>query len=75
MDIFEAISRRKSVRKYKTTPIEKDIIEKIISAGSQAPSGNNVQPVEYVVVTDEKMRIKIASICDYGRFIAVAPRQ
>ena len=73
MDVFEAIAKRKSVRKYKTTPIGKETIEKIISAGSQAPSGNNVQPVEYVVVTDEKTRKKIADICDYGRFIAFAP--
>ena len=73
MDVFEAISKRKSVRKYKTTPVEKKAIEKIISAGSQAPSGNNVLPVEYIVVTNEKMRKKIANICDYGRFIADAP--
>ena len=73
MDVFEAISKRKSVRKHKTTPVEKEIIEKIVNAGIQAPSGNNVQPVEYVVVTDKNIRKRIADICDYGRFIAVAP--
>lgn len=73
MNVFEAISKRKSVRKYKAVPVEKEVIKKIINAGSQAPSGNNVQPVEYVVVTDEKMRKQIADICSYGRFIADAP--
>ncbi len=73
MDLFEVIAKRKSVRKYQTTPVAKETVERIIDAARRAPSGNNVQPVEYVVVTNPEMRKKLAETCDYGRFIAEAP--
>jgi len=28
MDVFEAISRRRSIRKYKTTPVEEEKLDK-----------------------------------------------
>jgi len=73
MDVLEALLKRRSVRKYKSTPVEKDIIKKIIDAGRLAPTARNIQPWEFVVVTDKKMREKIADITEYGKFIAQAP--
>ena len=37
MDVIEAIHGRRSIRSYATTPVERDIIESIISDAAQAP--------------------------------------
>lgn len=46
------ITNRRSIRKYKNIPVEKHLIEKILLAGSLAPSSKNRQPWHFVVVTD-----------------------
>ena len=73
MDALEAIAKRRSVRKYKTTPVPRELIEKVIDAGRRAPTAMNVQPWEFVVVTDQAMRESFADICDYGKFFSTAP--
>jgi len=72
MDVFEAIAKRHSVRKYNPTPVAREQIEKIVDAGRRAPTAMNVQPWEFVVVTDQKMRKTLAETCDYGKFFADA---
>ncbi len=73
MDFFETVARRKSVRHYRPDPVSREWIEKIVDAGRQAPSGNNVQPWEFVVVQDQEMRTKLSGICSAGKFIKEAP--
>ena len=62
MDIYTAIKSRRSVRKYKTDKVSKDIILKILDAANWAPSGMNEQPWEYLVVTGAKLD-KIREVC------------
>ncbi|MEM2964238.1 MAG: nitroreductase family protein [Candidatus Bathyarchaeia archaeon] len=73
MDALEAIRRRRSVRRFKPDPIPKETIEKLVDAGRWAPSGMNVQPWEFIAVTNPETRRRIAGITDYGKFIAQAP--
>jgi len=53
MDVFEAIEKRASVRELVPVEISGDDIRKILDAGRHAPSGMNVQPLEYIVVKDK----------------------
>lgn len=53
MDIMEAIHRRKSIRGFKTDPVSKDVLIRILEAGVRAPSAMNTQPWEFVVVTGD----------------------
>lgn len=53
MDIMEAIHRRKSIRGFKTDPVSKDVLTRILEAGVRAPSAMNTQPWEFVVVTGD----------------------
>ena len=73
MDALEALCTRRSVRRFKPDPLERSEIEKIVEAGRLAATANNLQPWEFVVVTEEAMRRKLAGITDYGKFIAQAP--
>ena len=73
LDALEAIRKRRSVRRYKPDPIPAEIIEKLADAGRWAPSAMNVQPWEFIAITDPNTRRRIAEITDYGKFIAEAP--
>lgn len=51
-DILRNIEQRKSVRKFTTLQVERDLVEMILKAGFEAPSGHNSQPVHLTVVRD-----------------------
>ena len=52
MELFEAISKRASVRKLKPVEIPEGDLERILDAGRRAPSGRNTQPVDFIVIRD-----------------------
>jgi nitroreductase len=47
---IKAIEGRRSIRKYKSIPVQIETINKIISAGIRAPSGKNKQPWRFIIV-------------------------
>lgn len=49
--MLNAISERRSIRKYKDIPVPQDLIEEILQAGILAPSSKNRQPWRFVVVS------------------------
>lgn len=53
-EFYQLLESRKSIRKFKTTPIPKETIEKILMAGMHAPSGKNHQNWRFFVCTGEK---------------------
>ena len=69
MIVTEVIKSRRSVRKYKDTKIPDAVITEIIECARMAPSGNNIQPWRFVVVTDPEIKKQIASFARWGRFI------
>ncbi|RTZ41587.1 nitroreductase [Candidimonas sp. SYP-B2681] len=52
--VFEAITSRRSVRGFLPEPVSDELISKILSAASYAPSGSNIQPWKVHVVTGAK---------------------
>ncbi|MGQ9479659.1 MAG: nitroreductase family protein [Thermoproteota archaeon] len=73
MNVIEAIRTRRSIRKYKDTPVEEEKIIQCLDAARWAPSANNSQPWEFIVVRDPESRKKLAEIHRYGRFMAESP--
>lgn len=51
--VIETIMARRSVRKYKDTPVERCKLEKIVECGVNAPSGMNKQPWQVRVVDNK----------------------
>ncbi len=68
MDALEAIKTRRSVRKYKSAPVPRELVEKVIEAGTYAASARSFQPWRVLVVTDEaeKARIRKANAAFMG---------
>ena len=73
MEALEAIRTRRSIRSFNEKPVSRETIEQIMDGARLAPSANNIQPWEFVVVTDQTARERIANATDYGKFIADAP--
>lgn len=60
MDLFDAIQGRKSIRRFKQTPVPDEDIKKILDAGRFAPSASNSQPWSFVIIKDRDILKKMA---------------
>ena len=56
MDIFEAIAKRRSIRKYKKQDVDDKLIGVLLWAAAQAPSAGNLQEWRFIVVRDERTK-------------------
>ena len=54
--LLKIIKSRRSIRKYKSDPVSLEDVMKVLEAARWAPSGNNSQPWEFVVVRDPGKR-------------------
>ena len=55
MDVYEAVMKRRSVRRFKDKPVPYDILEKCVDAGRLAPCARNDQLCEYIIVNDDQI--------------------
>jgi iodotyrosine deiodinase len=72
------LSRRRTVRHFSDRPIPKGVIEACVRAAGTAPSGANLQPWHFVVITDPalKRRIREAAEIEEREFYATrAPKE
>ncbi|MFT9497944.1 nitroreductase family protein [Anaerosolibacter sp.] len=51
--VFEAILKRRSIRKYKSEEVPQDKIKKVLEAANWAPSNGNSQPWCFIVTKGE----------------------
>ncbi len=71
-DFYADISRRRTVREFSDRPVPKDIIETALKAANTAPSGANLQPWHFAVVSgpDTKRKIRVAAEEEEREFYA-----
>ena len=72
MDAIECMRTRRSVRSYREGPIPREVIEEIVDCGRLAASAINLQPWQFVAVSEEGVLRQIADLTDHGKFIAQA---
>jgi nitroreductase len=73
VEAIEALKTRRSVRRFTGQEVPPAVVEDIVDCGRLAATALNLQPWEFVVVTDPETRRRIADLTDYGKFIAEAP--
>jgi nitroreductase len=56
VDVYEAMSTLRAVRRLKPDPVPDPVLQRILQAAAWAPSGGNVQPWRVVVVRDARQR-------------------
>jgi nitroreductase len=60
MELSKVIENRRSIRNYKSTPVPKEKIDKILESARIAPSASNRQPWHFIVVQDKDAIKKLA---------------
>lgn len=58
--LWDALYTQRAIRRFKPDPVPHELIERIIEAGTKAPSGGNRQPWAFVVVEDKDSLAAIA---------------
>jgi nitroreductase len=70
---MDAIFKRRSIRKYKEQPVEKEKVEKLLRAAMQAPTSGNQRPWEFLVVENKESLEKLSHTSPYSMMVAKAP--
>ena len=72
--MLDLLLRRRSIRKYEAKPVEQDHIVKLTHAALSAPSGKNLKPWEFIVVTEPETIKKLSNAKETGAsFVKDAP--
>ena len=73
MALLSEILNRRSIRQFKSTPIEKDKIERVLEAGRLAPSAKNRQEWRFVVLQKDQLRQKVKEAAFGDEKVGQAP--
>ena len=68
MELQNAIKSRRSIRNFQDKPVEKELIEKLISSATYAPSACNIQGWKFIVVDKDDLKNKLV---DQGGSIVI----
>lgn len=74
MEILEAIQTRKSIRKFKSDPVPRKILKDILETAVRAPSSENTQPWEFIVMDGEVLeKVKDDNVQKISNFESPPP--
>jgi nitroreductase len=73
LDVFEAIKKRRSVRAYTSEKVSDEDVERLIEAARWAPSAGNIQPWEFIIVTNAETKRRLSDAALHQTFIEKAP--
>jgi nitroreductase len=59
MDFYDVVTTQRAMRRLKTDDVPDELIWKLLSTATMAPSGGNQQPWNFVVVRDAEKKRKI----------------
>lgn len=62
MKVSEALRTRRSIRKFTDRPVDRDMLENVLTRAQRAPSGGNTQPWHGIVLTGDPMQKLFARI-------------
>ena len=61
-EVLECIKSRRSIKKYRSTPVPEEALEAILEAGTYAPTGKNMQTPVILAVTSKAMRDRLSRL-------------
>ncbi len=61
-ETLKTLIERRSVKKYLSTPVERELIDLVVKAGTYAPTGRNRQPIKILVITDRQVRDELRKL-------------
>ena len=73
MDAMENILSRRSIRHYTAEPVSEETIQQLLEAAMSAPSANNRQPWQFIVIDDRALLDAITKVHPYAQMLKEAP--
>ena len=67
MEVMEVIKTRRSIHRYKTTPVDEKTVELVLEAARWAPSWTNTQCWRFIVVRDNSIKDELAATLKSSR--------
>jgi len=62
MDVFEAMSTMRAIRRFKPDPVPEELLWRVLEAATKAPSGGNRQPWRFLVGRDAETKRRLSEI-------------
>lgn len=72
-EVLDFFFRRRSVRRFLKKEIPPEVLESLLQAAMAAPSGNNTQPWEIVVVREGRIKEELSRVHRWVSMAAQAP--
>ncbi len=73
MNAQEALRSRRSVRSFSQKSVAHSLITQVIDCARFAPTARNIQPWEFVAISDKNTLQILGSLADNGKFIGESP--
>jgi nitroreductase len=73
MELFDLLMRRRSVRNFEDRPVPPNVLDRLLEAANNAPSGGNIQPLSIVVVEEAAARAELAEMVGEQPWVRNAP--
>ena len=67
--IYNTILSRRSIRQFTQEPIPSNLLHQMIDAARVAPSAANLQPLEYLIVTDKKICAEVFETIGWAGYL------
>ena len=72
VDVLDAITNRRSIRKYTGEPVSEEMLRTLLNAGFCAPSAQNCRPWDFVVVRGKEKLKAFTEHCTYQKMVEFA---
>ena len=69
MELLDGILTRRSIRKYTNQEVSQNQIEIMLKAAMYAPSANNQQPWQFVVIQNKEILNEISKVHPYAKML------
>jgi len=73
MNLYDLMMKRRSARNFKDQEIPEHIIEELLDAANNAPSGGNIQPISIILVQEAERRKELAEMVGDQPWVKNAP--
>ena len=73
MELFDAIARRRSIRRYKPDSVSDRLLHIMLRAGCAAPSAGNEQPWHFLVIRSRNTLVALSESHPYADMLREAP--